>query len=255
MAGLPEPYQPAGWGYSYSDWTGAYNLALAMLAGLEYQRRTGRGIWIDASQVESAIAYTGTAYLDNQVNGRTYRRTGNRSPYKPAAPHGAYRCRGTDRWLAIAVFTEEEWNCFRSALEYPAWSGDPKFATLELRLANQDELDSLVEAWTSERDPFEAMHLLQGRGVRAGVCQTAEDRVDHDPQLAHLEWLVELPQTEMGAWPVREVPIRYSAARATQGGSFGRGAPCYGEDNDYVLKGILGLSEGDIEQLIAEEVI
>ena len=249
MVGLPEPYPPAGWGYSYSDWTGAYNLALAMLAGLEYQRRTGHGIWIDAVQVESGIAYTGTAYLDAQVNGRPYMRTGNRSPYKPAAPHGAYRCRGADRWLAIAVFGDEEWHRFREALGRPAWIDDPKFATLDLRLANQDELDRLVETWTSGRDPFEAMQLLQQRGVRAGVCQTAEDRVEQDPQLAHLQWLVECPQTEIGTWPVREVPIRYGRTPATQGGTLGRGAPNYGEDNQYVLKQILGLSDDEINDL------
>lgn len=255
MVGLPAPYPPAGWGYSYSDWTGAYNLALAMLAGLEYQRRTGRGIWIDASQVESAIAYTGTAGLDKQVNGRGYERTGNRSPYKPAAPHGAYRCRGEDRWLAIAVFSEDEWDRFRTALGGPAWTDDAKFSTLESRLAHQDELDGLVESWTVDQDPYDAMTRLQEAGVRAGVCQTAEDRVDKDPQLASLDWLVELPQTEMGTWPVREVPIRYGSTPATQGGALGRGAPNYGEDNDYVFKEILGLTDDEVELLAKEDVI
>ena len=255
MVGLPDPYPPAGWGYSYSDWTGAYNLALAMLAGLEYQQRTGRGVWIDASQVESGIAYTGTAYLDAQVNGRTYSRTGNRSPYTPAAPHGAYRCRGADRWLAVAVFSDEEWDRFRAALGRPAWADDPRFATLESRLAHQDDLDRQVEAWTGGQDAFDAMRTLQEAGVRAGVCQTAEDRVERDPQLAHLDWLIELPQTEIGTWPVREVPIRYGRTPATQGGALGRGAPNYGEDNDYVFKAILGLSDDEVGELAEEGVI
>src|SRR5205807_7894289 len=34
MSGLPEPAPPAGWGYSYLDWFGAYNLALAMMSAL-----------------------------------------------------------------------------------------------------------------------------------------------------------------------------------------------------------------------------
>lgn len=255
MVGLPEPYPPAGWGYSYSDWTGAYNLALAMLAGLQYQRRTGRGIWIDASQVESGIAYTGVAYLDQQVNHRGYARSGNRSPYKPAAPHGAYRCRGTDRWLAITVFSQEEWDRLVGVLGHPAWADDPRFATLESRIDHQDALDEHIEAWTAERDPFETMHTLQAAGVRAGVCQVAEDRVDHDPQLAHLQWLVELPHSEMGTWPVREVPIAYGRDRATQGGQLGRGAPCYAEDNDYVLGHILGLSADEIAGLAAAGAI
>ena len=77
-------------------------------------------------------------------------------------------------------------------------------------------------------------------GVPAGVCQTAEDRCDHDPQLRHLDWLTELTGTKIGTWPVAEVPVRMSGATVTVGGTLGRGAPCYGEDNDYVYSGLSG---------------
>src|SRR4029434_1002674 len=50
MSGLPEPAMPAGWGYSYLDWMGAYSFALAILTGLFHRARTGQGQWIDASQ-------------------------------------------------------------------------------------------------------------------------------------------------------------------------------------------------------------
>jgi crotonobetainyl-CoA:carnitine CoA-transferase CaiB-like acyl-CoA transferase len=255
MVGLPAPYPPAGWGYSYTDWTGAYNLALAVLAGLVYQRRTGKGIWIDASQVESGIAYTGTALLDYQVNAAPYVRTGNRSPGKRAAPHGAYRCTGDERWLAIAVFSDEEWQAFRRVIGNPAWTADDRFATFESRIAHQDELDALVETWTTTQDAFEAMHALQQAGVAAGVCQTAQDRVEADPQLSHLEWLTQLPQTEIGTWPVKQVPIAYSKTPADQAGLIKRGAPSYGEDNRAVFSELLGLSDSEIERLVAEDVI
>jgi crotonobetainyl-CoA:carnitine CoA-transferase CaiB-like acyl-CoA transferase len=255
LNGLPEPYPPAGWGYSYLDWGGAYNLALGILAGLHYQRRTGKGIWIDSSQAEAGISYTGTAILDHQANGRSYRRTGNRSPHKLAAPHGAYQCGGRDRWLAIAVFTEDDWSRFCSVLERPAWTADPRFATLALRLENEADLDRNVEAWTCDQDPFEAMQRLQEAGVRAGVCQTSEDRVDHDPQLQHLEWLVELPQSEIGTWPIKDVPIKFSRTPAYQGGIIGRASPSYGEDNHYVYGDILGLSPAEIQGLADDDVI
>src|SRR3954454_13297023 len=138
MSGLPEPAMPVGWGYSYLDWMGAYGYALALLGALYHRDRTGEGQWIDASQCESGIFLTCTSILDWSANGREWRRFGNRSPYKPAAPHGAFRCRGSgspgrgvihhsqaagageaegvmnhapteDRWIAIACFTEEEW--------------------------------------------------------------------------------------------------------------------------------------------------
>ena len=255
MVGLPEPYPPAGWGYSFSDFTGAYNVAMAILAGVHYQRRTGKGIWIDSSQVESGLAYTGTAILDKEVNGRSYHRTGNRSVARAAAPHGAYRCVGRDRWIAIAVCSEEEWLRFRDAIGRPAWTEDPRFASVDGRIAHEDELDGLVESWTSVREPFVAMEVLQRAGVRAGVCQNAEDKVDHDPQLRHLEWLVELPQSEIGTWPVKDLPISFSKTAAHQGGTIGRGAPSYGEDNAHVLSTLLGLSDEEIAGLADEGVI
>ena len=94
QSGLPDPHPPAGWGYSYMDWSGAYYCAIAMILAIYYKKRTGKGQYIDGSQIEPGIFMTGTAILDHLVNDRHWKRTGNRSPYRPAAPHGAYRCAG-----------------------------------------------------------------------------------------------------------------------------------------------------------------
>ncbi len=99
------------------------------------------------------------------------------------------------------------------------------------------------------------MRVLQGAGVPAGVCQTAGDRCDHDPQLAALEWLTEVTGTKIGRWPVAEVPIKMSASPAYIGGRIDRGAPCYGEDNDYVYGELLGMTSGEIAALAQEGVI
>ncbi|MDP2706619.1 MAG: CoA transferase, partial [Burkholderiales bacterium] len=90
MSGLPEPAMPAGWGYSYLDWMGAYSFALAMLSALFHRARTGEGQWIDASQTEVGMFISGTTILDWSANGRIWSRYGNRSPYQPAAPHNVY---------------------------------------------------------------------------------------------------------------------------------------------------------------------
>ena len=249
MSGLPDPFPPAGIGYSYLDWFGAYQMALAMMAALYRQKQTGKGCWIDSSQAEVGIYLTGAAVLDHSANGRQWSRFGNRSPYKFAAPHGAYRARGTDRWIAISAFTEEHWWATTKVLGNPDWAADPRLATLALRLANQDYLDSLVNGATVEWDAFELMNALQREGVPAGVCQTAEDRCGRDPQLKHLEWLVELTQSEIGTWPVKEVPVKFSETPPYIGGFLDRHGPSYGEDNDHVLRTILGLSQDQIAQL------
>ncbi|ODU07732.1 MAG: hypothetical protein ABS81_00840 [Pseudonocardia sp. SCN 72-86] len=255
MAGLPEPFGPAGVGYSYLDWFGAYHMATAMIAALYHRDRTGHGCWIDSSQVEVGIQLTGTALLDHSVNGRAWQRRGNRSPWKAAAPHGAYPCAGTDRWIAIAAFTAEHWQATAESLEVEHLLDDPRFDTLEGRLRHEDELDAVIGAATGTWDAVALMDRLQTAGVPAGVCQTAQERCETDPQLAHLGWQVELRQSEIGTWPVKEIPVAMSRTPPYIGGRLDRHGPDYAEDTDDVLTGILGLSPERLAALRAAGVI
>jgi crotonobetainyl-CoA:carnitine CoA-transferase CaiB-like acyl-CoA transferase len=255
MSGLPEPAMPAGWGYSYLDWAGAYGFALATLGALLHRERTGEGQWIDSSQCESGIFQTAVPILDWSANGRVWTRYGNRSPYKPAAPHGAFRCRGEDRWLAIACFEEAEWQALTEVAGRPELRADPRFATLADRLRHQDALEEAVGAWTASVDAYDAMERLQAARVPAGVCQTAGDRCDRDPQLRALDWMTEITGTRIGRWPVPEFPVKLSRTPAHAGGPIDRGAPCYGEDNEFILGTLLGYAPADIAALAEEGVI
>jgi crotonobetainyl-CoA:carnitine CoA-transferase CaiB-like acyl-CoA transferase len=255
MSGLPEPAMPAGWGYSYLDWMGAYSFALAILTALFHRARTGEGQWVDASQAEVGLFISGTTILDWSANGRIWSRYGNRSPYKPAAPHNVYRCAGEDRWLTIACFTDGEWRALTEVAAHPEWANDSRFKDRAGRLKHQDALDALVGDWTKSRDAYETMLALQRGGVPAGVCQTAADRCDRDPQLAALSWLTEVTGTKIGRWPIAEVPIKMSESPAYIGGRIDRGAPCYGEDNNYVYGELLGMSSQEIKALAEEGVI
>jgi len=252
MSGLPDPAMPAGWGYSYLDWIGAYSFATAILAALDYRDRTGRGQWIDASQTESGIYISGGAILQWSATGRPFERTGNHSPRNDAAPHAIYRTAGQDRWIAIACTTDADWDALARLIDEP-WTAD--FDTLAARLARPDTLDRHIEAWTHTRDAYQLMELLQTHAIPAGVCQTAADRCDRDPQLAHLNWLTEVDGTKIGRWPVAEFPVKLAATPAYAGGTINRGAPCYGEDNDWVLGELLGMSKAEIAALADEGVI
>lgn len=255
MSGLPEPAMPAGWGYSYLDWIGAYTFAQAILAALLYRERTGEGQWIDASQCESGLHLSGPTLLEWQTRGTVYRRTGNSSPYLAAAPHGVYRTAGDDRWLAIACFTEDEWRGLAEVATRPEWLTDDRFTDLRRRLANRVELDALISAWCKDLDGPATAERLQAAGVAAGMCQTAEDKCDRDPQLSTLGWLCELDGTKIGRWPVVDVPIHLSATPAHVGGRIDRAAPIYGEDTAALLTRLLGLSEDEISKLEEEGVI
>ncbi len=255
QSGLPSPYPPVGWGYSYMDWSGAYYNAMAMLSALYYRARTGEGQYIDCSQAEAGLYLTGTAVLDYVANDRSSARTGNRSPYVPSAPHGAYPCKGTDRWITISVYNDEEWRAMAGVLGDPRWTKDERYTKLSARLMHLDELDHMMEGETLQWEPFELMEKLQAAGVAAGVCQTAEDRMERDPQLEHLGFQVELPNSTVGTWKIKDFPIHLSDTPAHSGGTLNRGAPCYGEDNGYVYGTLLGIDDGERAKLAEAEII
>ena len=123
------------------------------------------------------------------------------------------------------------------------------------RFANQDALDAMIGEWTRGRDARQLMTALQRAGVPAGVCQTTEERCDVDPQLRVLEWLTEVTGGKIGRWPVAEVPVKLSESPAYAGGRVDRGAPCYGEDNEYVYGELLGMTTAEIQELADEGVI
>ena len=220
---------------------------VAVLAALDHRRRTGEGQHIDLSQYESGLQFIAPALLDYEINGRVGVRLGNRSAY--AAPHGAYPCRGDDRWCVIAVRSEEEWRAFCEAVERPDWAADARFATLGARKAHEDALDAAVGAWTAPRDAQEIMQLLQGAGVRAGAVNRLSDLFG-DPQLRHRRVWRELEHPELGRFYYEAPPFILSETPAAL-----RRSPLLGEHNTTVYRDILGLGQEEIARLAAEGVI
>jgi len=232
----------------YTDFIAPHYLILTILSALLYRRRTGKGQYIDLAQYETAVHFSAPLILDNIVNKRVASRVGNRSTY--AAPHGAYRCLGEDRWCAIAVFTDEEWRSFCMVIGNTAWTNNPRFSTILTRKENEDELDRLVEEWTVNHSAEEVMNMMQTSGVAAGVLETGEDLLEHDPQLKYRHFFRELDHPEVG----RYLAPRESFVLSKSPNELRR-APLMGEHNEYVLKDILGMSDEEIAELVVEGVL
>jgi len=255
MSALSGFYQITGWPDReppylgpYTDFIAPHFNVLAVLAALDYRQRTGKGQYFDLSQYENGVHFLAPLVLDYVVNGRVADRTGNRYPY--AAPHNAYRCSGMDRWCAIAVFTEEEWQGFCKVIGNPEWTNDSRFSSLLSRKENEDELDRLVEEWTINHSAEEVMNIMQAGGVAAGVLETGEDLLENDPQLKHRHFFWELDHPEIGKHYAPGPSFILSKSPCEL-----RCAPLIGEHNEYALKEILGLSDDEITELIAEGVV
>ncbi len=354
ISGWPDR-EPAGIG-PYTDYIAPRFSLMAIMAALDYRRRTGKGQYIDLSQYESSLHFMAPLILDNEVNGRVATRMGNRSLYaaphgaypcrdrhkdgwcaiavytdeewesfcrvignpawtreakfsslqarrqnekeldrlveewtinllpedvtrrmreaevpadelqtgdelsehRPqvkhrspyAAPHGAYRCRWEDRWCAIAVYTDEEWESFCRVIGNPAWTTDPRFATLEERKENEEELDRLIAAWTVNHSAEEVMSMMQTARVAAGIVASGEDTMEHDPQLKHRHLFWELEHPEIGNYHGVAPSFILSKCPCEI-----KRAPLMGEHNEYVLKEILGMSDDEVNELISKGVV
>jgi crotonobetainyl-CoA:carnitine CoA-transferase CaiB-like acyl-CoA transferase len=231
------------------DHTAGYYGAIAIMMALHHRKKTGEGQHIDISQVEAGMILAGPAVLDYTVNGRSFRREGmppgNRAWEPAMAPHNTYRCSGEDRWVAIAVRNDAEWQAMVEAMGEPAWAAEERFATLAGRLVSQDELDARIGEWAASRDQYAVMNLLQAAGVPAGACQSPGDRVERDEQFKARGWWTAMPHPELGeAAEIDGVTPRLSVTPGMNRAS----SPLIGQHTYEVMGELLGLSDEEIAE-------
>ena len=228
---------------AYTDYLAPHLAAAALVGALDYRRKTGKGQLLDLSQFEVGLQFLAPVLLNYIVNGVEAGRMGNSCSY--AAPHGAYRCKGEDRWCAIAVFDDTEWKSFCKVIGDAPWTQDQKFSTLKGRKENEAELDRLVEGWTIDHDAEEIMSRMQDAGVAAGVVQNAKD-LYADPQLEERGYFWVMEHKELGKFSHLGQPSILSKTPAKAY----RPAPCLGEHTEYVCRELIGMSESEFDELL-----
>jgi len=247
LTGYPDG-PPMKSGISYCDPIVGIIGAGLVLAALHYRRKTGKGQHIDLSMHEAGISLIGEVLMDFTMNRRVSSRTGNRHP--SMAPHGCYRCRGEDVWITIAISSDQEWEKFCEAIGNPSWTKEERFTTTLGRWQNQEELNRLIEAWTSQHDHYEAMHILQGVGVIAGPVLTNKELL-FDPHLKERGFFEVVDHPSVGKRPYAGMAFKLSKTP----GRIRTPAPLLGEHNQRILKEYLGLSKEEISKLEEENVI
>lgn len=217
-------------GLSFTDPYSGFIGAGAILTALHYRRKTGKGQYIDLSEQEAAIPIVGAALLEYQMTGRLPERNGNRSEW--AAPQGAYRCAGDDRWAVISVTDDAEFGRLADAVGHPEWKDDSRFATVLARHEHHDALDEAITGWTSTRDHYDVMHTLQKAGVKAAAVLDGKE-ILFDPHFKARGQFDVLEQPALGKRPIP----RHLAAKFTRFEAKARAhAPTLGEHNEEVLK-------------------
>ena len=241
---------PMGLGYAHADHMIGLYTTLAILSALDYRGRTGEGQYIDLSEFEAVCTLLGPALMDTKMNQTEVSPHGNAASGMPAAPHGCYRCLGTDRWCVIAVFSEGQWHALRAVMGNPPWMKEERFSNSLKRREHEEQLAKRLEEWTVQHRAEEVVQLLQEAGVPAGVVQDAED-LAHDPHLAANGFFISTEHPVLGKISSDRSPIQFEEAPETQW----KAAPLLGEDNSYVFKELLGFSEEEFTSCTKRGII
>lgn len=223
-------------GVTITDHHGAVTVALAALVALHYRDLTGEGQYVDISEVETLLTLMPEAVMAYTMNGRIPQPNGNHD--EVMAPHRCYRCQGNDKWVAIAVGSDREWQELCRIMGKPGLADDERFSDGYCRLRHQDELDKLVNEWTLGQMPVDVMTKLQKAGIAAGPAYSAEE-LYRDPQLLAREFFVEHEHPEVGK---KVLPGVFAKLSETPAEVRGRD-PLFGEHTDWVVKNLLGVEE------------
>ena len=247
LTGWPDG-QPSRVGTSYPDAAAGVSAAFMIVAALRHARRTGQGQWIDLGQTLTAAALTGTAVIEYTVNGEIQQRNGDYHRY--FAPHNIYQCSGDDQWCAISVENEEEFVSLATTIGQPELLHDARFATNAARLQNRQELDELINKWTTQFDHYEVMRTLQAAGVAAGAVLSTGEFVENEHIKAR-GFMQSFDHPVVGEKLYPGVPFKMSQTP----GYIHRPAPGLGADTEHIFKNLLGMNDEQIKQLDDEGIL
>ncbi len=229
----------------YTDYTSGEHTVFAVMAALMHRLRTGQGQFVDISQTQATTSTIPEVLMDYSANGRAVPRMGNQDT--SMSPHGCYPCRGDDRWITIAVATDDQWQAVCRVLRQEGWAADPRFEDSLSRWKNRDELDALIGPVTSSWDAHELMQELQKEGVAAGAVLDSKDLL-FDPHLherGFYEVVTHHESTGIPPLPYAGRPWKLSKTPAVKG----HAAPLMGEHNSLILLELLGKTADELAAL------
>lgn len=227
---------------SYADPNASLHATFAILAALWRRRRTAEGAYIDLSQWESAVNVMGEQVADYALNGRVPATCG--TCHAHSAPYGNYPAAGDDRWIAIAVESDAQWQGLKHVLDDPAWMALEKFSSSSLRHMNRDDLDIHLGDETRKHDAEVLAHRLLAAGVPAGPLLDARSIANY-PLFRERELFEMMKHPVLEAVPVYRLPWKIGGKAV----ALTRRAPLLGEHNAHVLRTLLRYPDEHVRKL------
>ncbi len=245
--------RPRGIGIAYPDFTSPHLLVATILAAVRQRADSGEGQELHLTQLSGVLSLLGSEWMQFKATGKQPPRNANRNPNY--CPHGVYPAReetdpAMDAWIAFAVRGDDEWARLCEVMGQSQLASDPRFVNHESRRANEDELDEILRTWTTDQDKWDLSERLQDAGIAAAPVEHLKDMLEKDPQLpGHYQTLFQPVAPDV------EIPVDREAARWVGATLDLVRAPGLGEHNQHVVQNLLGKSDEEFVQLIADEVL
>jgi crotonobetainyl-CoA:carnitine CoA-transferase CaiB-like acyl-CoA transferase len=201
--------------------------AAGVLTALRVAEREGRGQVIDLSLFEPIFSTIASEAAKFKLTGEPTLRSGNQSSH--TAPRNIYEC-NDGKFVAMSGSMQSMAMRIFETIGRPELKSDPRFKSNAARVANRDELDTIIGAFMRERSQSQNLALFEAAGVTVGPVCSVADLVDH-PFIRGREAIVEIEDAEMGSVPMHNIIPRLSASP----GGFRRPAPRLGEHTDEIL--------------------
>ncbi len=245
ITGEPEG-PPVKVGVAMTDICTALYAHGAILAALHARDRTGVGQRIDVSLLETQIAALiniASSYLNA---GELPRKWG--TAHASIVPYQAFKAK--DGYMIIGGATDRLWGKLCEAIGLPEAAHDPRYATNEQRVAHREEIVALLEARLATRTRQEWEGLLAPLGVPCGPINRM-DEVFADPQVEHLQMILEAAHPQLGTIRMVRNPVTFSEAPV----DLRQAPPALGEHTEAILRDLLGYSAAQVEELRAAGVV
>ncbi len=236
-------------GQSYPDFIACWAGLNALWAAIAHMRKTGQGQWIDVGMYQLGVALMPEPLLQKQLDGTEPVRMGNEHPEH--VPSNLYRAQGEDQWLALTVRTDTQWAALTSLMQKPELASDPRFFSAPARRINREVVNKIVAEWCMTRSPKDLFEQLQAHGIAAAPVLNSRDLL-RDPHLKHRKFYETVLHPEpIGERPIigRPYKLRFRDAHIKKPG------PRFAEDNDSILRDILGKTPEQIQALKASNVV
>jgi len=232
----------------YGDFLPGIFGAMGVLGALNQREKTGKGQFIDVTQVEVLFRMMHNwSYMD--LTGKDLLCTGNVDP--AMAPSGIFKTKD-EKFISIAIATDEQFAALLKAMDKMDLSEDSRFRETFKRLKpeNADEICGIVDTWVKKNSESAIIALAQELGFPAAP-------VMDDLQIASDDWRRERDsviefEDDMygkGTWPGIPAVLEKTPGRIK---SMQRPV---GYHNHYVLQKVLNLSKEQIRELEKSRII